>query len=602
MQQRNDLARDPVLSTTTPVLENEAVHERSREETEEALTRPVLVSLPTMGAGDESPALAPEQPAIRLYTSTLADAAARECLQALELLRSPDTAGTPAAERVLVLEPFVNSIGQHLRAGGFSGQSVALMSPLLSSYPGCAADQNPAPEAFDQVVVRDWLAWVHDQQIPSAVSTQPFQVIVALDLVRVLSEEDWRATLLWLSGLLVAEGFLVVGEPADRIQQQALERELLSVGFVLAADAREVDTDWSRRVLRWQYRPGDLNRLPGVLTRIQYTDVTADPTLKQTVINAYREIFGGDEWGEWMKCAACGRQFSRRAYENLNPIRCCPCGARDSLEQFHSPQRVLNEMSYDLADSERSRLYVCIGQTDEVEAFIWGYLATAREIADILLPRQGAAEQQRLTQLLYDRLALLGVANPESALIYHQAYIGSVRQARSFSLPRVLFARMCQFALDHESQLVVTATIPAVNAYALVRGIGMDVLYRYPSLPRETRATAREGAGGGAISSIEPAHAAPGALSYGVATAEGHTSIAVRTAVAQELHVASPDASHASGQHPVMPYSRLDEEGVILAASVSEVLSLMVRKSDRALVRAVGTFLRESAAETAHDR
>lgn len=597
MQRRNEWARDTALSATTFVRDNDSASDVLRETTDEACTPPRLVSLPEADPADEVSILAPEQPAIRLHATSLAEAAARECLQALDLLRSPDTAGSAAAERVLVLEPFVNAVGEHLRAGGFRGESIALMSPLLSSFDSCTPDQQPVLEAFDRVHVHDWLTWVHDQQVPPVVAEPPFQAIITLDLVRALAKDDWHATLLWLSRLLVAEGFLIVGEPADRIQQQALERELLSVGFVLAADVRGMDTDWSRRILRWQYRPGDLNRLPGVLSRIQYTDIAADPALKQAVITAYRDIFGGDEWGEWMKCTACGRQFSRREYEALDPRDCCPCGIRDALELFHSPQRVLEEMSYDLADSERSRLYVCISQTQEVEAFIWGYLATAREIADILLPRQGDAERDRLIRLLYDRLAMLGVAEPETALIYHQAYIGSVRQARSFSLPRVLFARMCQFALDSGSRLVVTATIPSVNAYALVRGIGMDVLYRYPPLPPETAQARRSSAGDGVLLNLVRAQeqVAPSGAEREAWAGGSSATAATPTAIAQGAHGVSGDASGASGEHPVMPYSRLDVEGVILAAPIHDVLSLMVRKSDRALVREVGTFLRTSA-------
>lgn len=244
-----------------------------------------------------------------------------------------------------------------------------------------------------------------------------------------------------------------------------------------------------------------------------------------------------------MWCVVCARQYSRREYEELVPPDRCVCGAEHSLETFHTPERVLAELRRDLAEDERSRLYVCLGQTQEIEAFIWGYVATARQIAEILLPWQEESEREQLTKGLLECLARLGVTTPESALIYHQACIGTIKQVRSFSLPRALFARMCQFALDQGVQLAVTATIPSVNAYALLRGIGMDVVYSYTPVSQAAR---------------------------------GRLALPARQAI----------------DIPV-PYSRLDESGVVLAGSVHDVLTILTGGSDRALAKAVGVFLRQ---------
>ena len=105
-------------------------------------------------------------------------------------------------------------------------------------------------------------------------------------------------------------------------------------------------------------------------------------------------------------------------------------------------------------------------------------------------------------------------------------------------MPRALFARVCQFARDQGVRLVVTATVPSVNAYALLRGIEMDVVYSFPTLPPEAR---------------QP-------VQY--------------------------DGCE-------IPYTRLDDSGVVLAGAVDTVLSVLTSKSDRALVKAVGTFLRQ---------
>ncbi|HLZ21749.1 MAG TPA: hypothetical protein VKQ30_06475 [Ktedonobacterales bacterium] len=542
----------------------------------------------------EVPDIAPEQVAVVCDAPTLADAVARECLQTLDLLQAT------MSGRVLLVEPFAETAGRLLREGGFQGQRVALLSPISHTGPlghrpargqitslEALADQTVAPHeqpmtarrniaaGFDRAVVNDWLSAVHEQRFPEIPQDQRFQVIVIQQLSRMFSPDDWLAALHWLKNLLVPEGFLIIGEPSSWIDQRALEAELHTAGFLLAADTRRIETDWSWRILRWQHRPGDFGRLPGTLVRVRRSDLDTRHGLRQAVVASYREVFGGDEWGEWMWCSVCPRQYSRREYEELDPADQCVCGAERSLEVMHPPEHVLAEVRRDLADSDRSRLYVCIGQSREVEAFIWGYITTARRIAEILLPRQGEDERQLFIQRLLDRLARLGVANPESAPIYHQAYIGSVKQVRSFSLPRALFARMCQFALDQDVRLAVTATIPSVNAYALLRGIGMDVVYTYPPLSPESRLRDRQAERGFEITEAPPNVPAP--------------------AISQPSEAATtPHDGHDSDDGDVvMPYSRLDESGVIVAGSVHDVLSLLMSKSDRGLAKAVGVFLRQ---------
>ena len=66
------------------------------------------------------------------------------------------------------------------------------------------------------------------------------------------------------------------------------------------------------------------------------------------------------------------------------------------LVAYHTPERVLADIRHDLATPENSHLYVRRGAANQVDAFVWGSLSTAEEIALDLLPRYGALEQQRL--------------------------------------------------------------------------------------------------------------------------------------------------------------------------------------------------------------
>ena len=308
-----------------------------------------------------------------------------------------------------------------------------------------------------------------------------FDIVVALELSRILPREYIARALKWAATSLVSPyGYLASGEPLCATAMDEIQTQLLRSDFLLAADQRQVEADWTWSLTRWQRRPGASAQVSGRLSLVTMRDVENDVTLRDTLISCYREAFGEDgEWGEWMYCASCERRYSRPEYDLLTKRGQCICGTSRPLVAYHTPERVLADIRHDLAVPENSHLYVRRGAANQVDAFVWGSLSTAEEIALDLLPRYGVLEQQRLRRILALQLAKVGIADP-SALIYHQVSIGVLETVRNLSLVRWLFTRMCQFALDRGTEYVVAATIPTVNSFKLLRSIGMEVVYTYP--------------------------------------------------------------------------------------------------------------------------
>jgi hypothetical protein len=400
----------------------------------------------------------------------LRDVAVHEVLQIRELL------GLGEAIRVLVLEPHSPLVGHRLRASGLAGECWALVR-----RPSSAQELQNEP-AYDQVIVSDWPSVVSSQeQVSSQIEFGRFDVIVCLELSRIFSHEGVVDALEWATSTLLSPfGYLVSGEPLPFFSLPELESRLLKSSLLLAADERVIETDWSWSVTRWQRRPGASAQISGRLSLATMKDVEQDANLRDTLISCYREVFGGDgEWGEWMYCISCERRYSRHEYEALTTRGQCVCRTPRPLVAYHTLESVLADMRHDLAAPENSHLYVRRGAGNQVDAFVWGSLSTAEEIAAGLLPRHGALEQQRLHRILMHQLAKLGITDP-SPLIYHQISIGVLETVRNLSLVVWLFARMCQFALDHGTEYVVAATIPTVNSFKLLRSIGMEVVYTYP--------------------------------------------------------------------------------------------------------------------------
>ncbi len=477
-------------------------------------------------------------------TDSLPLAAAREARQALALIDATTTG------RMLIVEPFTDSLLVAMRQQGYTGECVSwARTPRRpeESWRG-------ALDLSDQVYIGDWLD--HQPRSPAPLngpkqSSAPapagrFQLIVALELTRLLPPERLPGFLQWLASLLAPLGFLIVGEPAEVATDEPLPLALASVGLAQTADARQFTADWSWRLTRWQLRSGAGSHREGVLQPITYAEMQANPLTRNAVVTAYREVFGGDEWGEWMYCPVCARQYSKRDYETLSPPNQCVCDARARLEVYHTQEDVVLQARGDLANARTSRLYARWGQDQaSLDAFIWGYLAQPAELAQSLLPRQGDAEQQRFQHSLAEYLAGAGITDPTPP-IYHQAYIGAIEQSRNFGLVRAMFTRVCQFAIDQHAPVMVTATIPSVNAFALLRGIGMEVIYTYPS----------------------PTESAPDASP-------------------------PPMPKPAQQEKSLLLSSRLDEQVVILAGKSWSILSAISRASDRGLEVLVARTLRQ---------
>jgi hypothetical protein len=479
-------------------------------------------------------------PGLQVVVESLSDAVVHEVLQILQmsdLLRPKDL------PRVLIVEPLSSSVGDKLKAAGFAGELWALCSPTSPFF-----FQRQRGSAYDHVVMADWLSAARDNgQCSSLEEIGQFDIVVMLEVARAVPHEQVAAMLRWSAGrLLRPYGYLVSAEPWEAPSQVELETKLLHSELILAADERKIETDWSWSLTRWQMRPGASSQLGGRLSLVTMKDVERDSTVRDTLFSCYLEAFGDGEWGEWMYCVSCERRYSRSEYAALSVQDQCVCGAPRPLVAYHTLEFVLADMRHDLATPENSHLYVRLGAANQVDAYIWGSLSTAEEIAFDLLPRQGSIEQRKLRRILAHQLEKFGISDP-SALIYHQESIGVLEAVRNLSLVRALFTRMCQFALDRGSEYVVAATIPTVNSYKLLRSIGMEVIYTYPStentipvLPIELREEIFQGRG---------------------------RSMLLRSA--------------------------LDDSGVILGGSVRSLLKNMSYQSDRTLVAQTLRYMKQ---------
>jgi hypothetical protein len=492
-------------------------------------------------------------PGLQVVVGSLSDAVVHEILQISDLLRPKDL------PRVLIVEPLSSSVGDKLKAAGFAGELWALCSPTSPSF-----FQRHAGSAYDHIVMADWLSAAYDNgQCPSLAEVGQFDIVVMLEVARAVPHEQIAATLRWSAGrLLTPYGYLVSAEPWEVSSQADLETKLLHSELLLAADERKIETDWSWSLTRWQMRPGDSCHLSGRFSLVTGRDLEQDVTLRDLLVSCYREVFGESEWGEWMYCSFCERRYSHQEYEALSLQDECLCGAENSLVVYHTPESVYSQVRHDLAVAENSHLYLRRGLANQVDAFIWGSLRSAEEISLDLLPRQGIIEQQRLQRILAHQLEYFGITDP-SVLIYHQSFIGALEPVRNPSLVRSLFARMCQFTLDRGIEYVVTATIPSVNAYKILRSLGMEVVYTYPSVSADV----------------------------------------------QVAPVPWPEEVIPDNCITAVLRSALDESGVILGGSVREVLKQMSCQSDRKLITQLLRYMKQEktiesgvAAHTSHVR
>ncbi len=416
-----------------------------------------------------------------------AESVAKAACQALAL------SGGPATGRVLLLGAETPSISRCLRVEGFTGERWTLLRRNR-------ALANVLDGSFERAVISDWLdeidTWMesvaHDEEyVPGErlADAGQFDAIIAHDLARSVPSELLEPALAWLATFVSPQGYLITCEPMPRLGLEHLEDTLLRAGLLLAADDLTIDGVWQHTVSVFQRRRGDESRLSGVLRRITGAQVRGSKPLQQALSTAYREIFGGDEWREWVRCTrpGCGKHYSRREAEALPEERCL-CGWPHALEPYYTADSIHAKLRAELADDSSSRCYVRMGEANDVTAFIWGYITSAEDVTETLAPVGDALAFGRLHGEI---LALIEAAGGtgQAPDIYYQSEIGSLEAVRSLSLARALFYRVCRFAYDSGVYVMVTRTTRQSSAFPLLAGIGMKTLYDYATASYSSDAT-----------------------------------------------------------------------------------------------------------------
>lgn len=407
--------------------------------------------------------------------------------------RAVDLLGGGTDRRVLILGSETPSISGDLRQEGFAGERWTLARrdrTVASALDG----------SFEHVVVSDWLdeidAWIEctangeeyapDEQLSDM---GQFDAVIAHDLVRSVPPEHLISTLAWLATFVSPQGYLVTCEPVQRLSLEDLEGRLLQSGLLLAADALRIDGTWQYTVAVFQHRRGDESRLSGVLLRLTGAQIKGSAPLRQAVSAAYREIFGGEEWREWVRCTrpGCDHHYSRREADALADERCV-CGWPHPLVPFHTADSIHAKLQEEMADDTLSRCYVRMGKANDVTAFIWGYITSVDDVAATLASQGDEFTFERLRN---EMLALIEAADggDQAPYVYYQSEIGSLESVRSLSLARALFYRVCRFAYDSGVRVIVTRTTRQSSAYPLLAGIGMKTLYDYATPTRPSDAT-----------------------------------------------------------------------------------------------------------------
>lgn len=434
-----------------------------------------------------------------------ADDAMSEIASALAAISAPHAFGESG--RALIVEPRSSQIASALREAGFDGEMLALASVPIGERYGVAG-------GYARVVVADWggrlspaprarvLSGAIIPQADAVVATdQPleqtlgvFQSVILMDLTRYLAAEGVASALRWLAGLLVPQGCLALADPALIGDPDLLADTLNDAGMTLATDARIIDGDWPRTLTLWRRRSLADASKGGVARRVTWARLASDPRLQDQVVDAYQDVFGGDEWGEWVRCGRPGasHSYSRSAAANLNPPDRCECGWPEPLTPYHPAEDVLARLYRDLTPEANSAAYVrCAPARDavdgappasavDVEGFSWGYLTDAYRLARILRPEEVFAGATRVTlqRSLLDYVSSLGSRDNASAIYYH-AELGVREGMRSLSLTRTLFERGLRFASERGARAVVLRTSKRSPVYRLLTGLGMRPIYWY---------------------------------------------------------------------------------------------------------------------------
>lgn len=399
--------------------------------------------------------------------------------------RAVDLLGGETDRRVLILGSETPSISGDLRQEGFAGERWTLARRDRTVA-------NTLDGSFEHVIVSDWLdeidAWIEcaangEEYVPdeSLSDVGQFDAVIAYDLARSIAPDHLASALAWLATFISPQGYLITCEPAERLSLDDMEESLLRAGLLLAADTLTIDGVWQYTVAVFQRRRGDESRLSGVLRRLTGAQIAGSLPLRQAMSAAYREIFGGEEWREWVRCTrpGCDHHYSRREADALVDERCV-CGWPHPLVPFYTTDSIHAKLQEELANDSLSRCYVRMGKASDVTAFIWGYITSVDDVAATLASEGDEVTFQHIRD---ETLALIEEAggSDQAPYIYYQSEIGSVESVRSLSLARALFYRVCRFAYDSGVGVLVTRTTRQSSAYPLLAGIGMKTLYDYAS-------------------------------------------------------------------------------------------------------------------------
>jgi hypothetical protein len=392
-----------------------------------------------------------------------------------------------SAGKVLIFEPRSAACGQALRQAGIAAERHAVLRRPLPAMHALA-------HGYDHLRIWDWADCLHIEEPfrddgaaqsrpPTHPALGPFELIVVSDAIRLVHQDHLVELLICLSAFLTPRGFLIVSEPAtdgtDGLVDD-LQRELAGAGLLREADDLHAEDTWPRIIATFQQRPSDEIKHTGILRRATAGDLQHHAGLRQGLIATYRDVFGGDEWREWVRCTrpGCGRHYSQRDVRTLTPPDRCVCGWHESLAPFHTAASVLEKVRRELTDDDMSCCYLRVSREERVEAFGWGYISSVEHLLPALAPQDQRAAHEALRTSFDAWLARMGMT-AEHAAVYYHSELGVLEHARSLSLGCELFRRGLQFAYDRGVRAVMLRTSPLTNAAPICFGLGMQVLYRY---------------------------------------------------------------------------------------------------------------------------
>jgi hypothetical protein len=131
------------------------------------------------------------------------------------------------------------------------------------------------------------------------------------------------------------------------------------------------------------------NYISGVnVDPFSFEELQTKKQLLNSLTQAYRLIFGGEPWNEWMSCSNCGRAYGRQDY--LKEVhKTDPCCSKQALVEFHPVGKVEQIIASDMS-VPNSVSFLFIAQKKEQEhtndggviGFIWGYGASLDVVLD----------------------------------------------------------------------------------------------------------------------------------------------------------------------------------------------------------------------------